>query len=236
MYFLPGVPGANPGMLAARGLASRFSDSDGPYVVHSVTAASNGPCGGGCIVASGENGAFYAPDRQRWVEGDGFWVGMEIAPRPSDLEREVGLKGHSINLANMDWRIPLLKFWDDATMLHKSNLPKSFRSIYKDNKKSSSLGVAPGYEHLDVMADEIFLRFVNNESISIDDAVSECVKILSINYRIESEECELLGILNDESVVKILGMAIDLPRIQAIADAFAIDGLQAREPIIEQED
>ena len=236
LYFLPGVPGANRQMLADRGLADRFLER-GELIEHVVLGVDAGPAGSGCIVAAGPNQPTYAPDRQQWLEGVKFWCAVEdFPPRPQDLAREVGISGYETPLGDgAAWRVPLIRRWDRRRLEHLPNLPQSMRPSVVSGSYKYASHVRPEYAAVNGRAERIMEAFAAEKVIDGDQAFADAAALLAVNYRIGAEECGLLGLMDQEMVVRVLGLAVDAPALRQQAEEFATDGLQFSTPVIEEE-
>jgi hypothetical protein len=235
LYFLPGVPGCNPAMLRDRGLLGRFRKFGGGMLEHSISECLKGPGGGsGCIVTAGPGGAEYLPERQRWLEGEKFWVGIEDAsfpPRPQDLEREAGIDGYELELLdNNVWRVPLVHAWDEKRAQHRPNLPQVMAPVIESGNTRMQIRVQAEFEAVHELAGRIFQAFAGQATVSLETLFSDAAAILGVNYRIGPEEIGLLGLLNESLAARVLALSIDLPRIEAQAQALAGQGLVVTEP------
>jgi hypothetical protein len=91
------------------------------------------------------------------------------------------------------------------------------------------------YREADALAKEIVAAFLESRTVSAEDAFTQAVRVLAVNYRLGVEEAGLLGILAGDDVVKVLGLCIDVPSLEAQASAEAVNGLEYAEPVIEEE-
>jgi len=234
IYFIPGVPGCNEEMLAARGLLSRLSGPGG-IVQHGITAWRDGPDGNGVAIAVTCEPARYEPETQVWQEGPQFHTGMDAnaRPTPADVERELGYNGHEVRLldGNM-WRVPLLRRWDDEKREHISALPKVLRSVKDANGRFGlKLAVAKSHEKIDELAETIWQAFLTKMTWSTDLLFQTAAQLLSQNYRIGIEEIGLLGLLDEPMALAVLGLAIDTPGLESAAAMMAEDGLHFMEEV-----
>lgn len=226
LYFLPGVPGCNAGMLRDRGLLDRFEAPGGKLISHCITPIDDGPVGLGCIVAAGDQ----PPDRNpemKWVDCDKFWIAIEgMPPCPGDLEREVGISGHEITLADgCVWRVPLIRRWDAEKFEHVPAVPTSLAPVMKNGKRRYVQKVPARFEAIDALADQIFADFVAEKGSTIDAVCDDAVKFLAVNYRMGPEEAGILELLDAECALRILQLAIDQPTFSAQAADLAMTGL-----------
>lgn len=238
LYYLPEISGAAPKTLANLGLLDRFTATGANLIEHCVTAVNEGPAGHGCIVCVGTNPPAVSPET-KWAAAGKFWVAVEdLPPRPADLERELGITGPELTLADgQAWRVPIIRRWNRATAQHISNLPTALKPIFDPQGKATMRReVKEEYQSVDELADRLFHDFYNQTTMPLDQAAADAMQLLSINYRIGLPEAGLLGLLNEENVVQILGTSIDYAEIQAQAHEWAIEGVQAAEPKVNPED
>ncbi len=234
LYYLP-LPGANPKMLADRGLLGRFTGPRG-LLEHCVVGTDTGPAGRGCIVALGTQPAEYEPltsltGRQRWLEGpDGqYWVGVDTdaIPSPDELIRQIVVEGPTFELADGQlWRIPRLRLWDAERLAMTSTLPKTL-GVVAGRVVSQ---VAPGWQAAEALAERTWGRFAAGAPVPIAEVFSDVCELLALNYRIGQEEAAILGILTEEVAVAVLELAIDLPSLRRQAAQMATEGLAESEP------
>jgi len=254
LYYIPNVGGANPKMLADRGLLSRFTNriiasggqgGNGGLIEHGVTATIEGPAieaetnpaRVGCIVAAGARPARYDPS-QRWTElasGKGC-VGLEdntLPPGPADLEREDGVGGYMITLADgNEWRIPLIRKWDPQKLAHVHSLPEAIqgeKGAKAGGKYRFRSKVRPEFAELDGKAIPIFKALCQQATIEIDELFEQAAELLAVNYRLGVEEVALLGLFTVELAMKALGLAIDTPGMRSCGRSLASKGLVARQ-------
>jgi len=240
LYFLPGVPGANKQMLQDRGLLNRFTTHGGTLIEHAVTQVLSGPDGGGgCIVAAGGYPPVCEPGKQLWMQGEKFWAGVEtLAPGPDDLIRDIVMAGYEIVLGDNNlWRVPLIRRWDVDQGGHVSALPKSVRNVVgADGSNMGALAINPNYVHLDKIADRVWLNFIENRTVPMGEALAICAALLGVGYRLGAEEIGLLGLVDEELMVKLAGLCLDAPVIEAQVAKRSYEGLQASDIVIEDEE
>lgn len=238
LYYFPGTPGMNPAMLAARGCLDRFTYSlggAGGTIVHTTSWCDAGPVGAGAMVAAGDEPITYNPERQRWIEGLTFWVGCDkdFPPGPDDLAREIGIIGIEAALGDgQAWRVPLVRKWDDQNCSHAPNLPSRIVPVIVDGKREYRRTVNPEYQAIDKLAEVTFDAFVAPEgtSISPEKLFEDAAAFLSVNYRIGVEEIGLLGLLEIETAIEVLKVAIDEPVFRRIGVEMANQGIQSAKP------
>src|SRR5579864_8840128 len=183
LYFFPGCPGMNPGMMKERGILDRFTLRAGgsKLIEHTVTGLIDGPNGAaGCIVAAGamppsivNRPSSIAPpapshdqrsttDVQRWLTGPTFSVAIEgDAPGPEDLAREIAIGGYETQLSDGNvWRVPLIRRWNEKLLAHEPNVPCVMAPHLVFGKFQHTRKVRAEYEAIDSLAEWIFHAFV----------------------------------------------------------------------------
>ncbi|MCL2647732.1 MAG: hypothetical protein FWD61_12100 [Phycisphaerales bacterium] len=252
LYYIPGVPGVNPAMLADRGLLDRFTrrpgvpDASDGLIEYGVTpldapppgAAAAGPHAG-VIVAAGN----WQPDlatTTEWGDGGGgkFWLAIEggggRGPKPEDMERELGISGSVITLADgKQWRVPRIRTWDREKMAYLPNLPQALSPVGGERYEPK---VVPAFAAIDALADRIFKAFAAAETVSVEQLFADAVSFLSLNYRIGVEEAAMLGMMDETDAVRVLMTAIDMEGLTVHAQEMSVCGLVNGTPRIEQEE
>lgn len=227
-YFLSGVTSVSERTLQDAGLWSRFADDDKGLIGYSVAAVQGPDNSPGVIVAIGAHPAEYIPERQFWEDAGGFWIGVDkqAFPGPGDLVRELGIAGYETPLAGALWRIPLIRRWDAARVEHVSALPKTL--IPRDGRMCET--VTAKYQEADKQASQIWRSFLTSEALSIEIIFDICVGLLAMNYRIGGPEVGLLGLLDPDAIIRVMGLAVDLPGIELHRSQMTLDGLEAAIP------
>ena len=243
LYFIPGHSGASAKTLKLFDLLDRFSAGQsvgGTLIEHCVTAVTDFPKapGHGCIVCAGSQPpALSDVEGPRWADAGKFFVAVEdLPPRPQDLERELGIAGPEIVLADgQSWRVPLVRRWDPARLEHASSLPRMLKPTFGEGRTSFAPQVKPEFAAIDALADRIFKTFCEGGTIPVDSACDDVLALLRLNYRISAAEAGLIGLLNEEICGQVLAAAIDLASVQAQAVQWCSEGVHAAEPAIEDE-
>jgi hypothetical protein len=239
LYFIPEVGAADTRTLARCGLLSRFTSHGGILIEHGVTPLANGPAGSGVIVSAGAQPPDYAPQRQRWMIGKQFWVGLEtpdMPPRPADLEREIGISGVELTLNDSQaWRIPVVRRWNREALQHVPNLPTSLTPELVDGKYTYKRQVSPEYQPIDALAERLWAGFHSNKTLTINQAFADASTLLAVNYRLGEEEAGMLGLLDGDTALAIFMAALDLGAIKTQAIEFGDQGLHASDVVIQDE-
>jgi hypothetical protein len=241
LYYLPGLSGCNPRLLAERGLIDRFTRGMGiasGLIEHCITGVNDGPAGSGVIVAPGAQ----PPDElfthridggTPWTEFQNFWLAFEDMPGPDDLLRPLGIRGYELELADgHTWSVPLIHKWDPAKLMHTPNLPRSMapRLDPHGGKYLMQNKVRAEYQGVDGLAEKIFAGFVAGESLTAEQAFEYSAKVLAVNYRIGMEEAGLLGIFDETRMVQALGTCIDYYAMRKQAEIELTAGIVEQEP------
>lgn len=229
LYFFPGKSSIDPRGLDRAGCLSRFTRHNSELIEYGVTGINEGPAGSGCIVAAGARPPRYDRTEQQWVEGKSFWVGIEdFPPLPDDLARDIYVDGYQITLADgCVWRVPLVREWDGTRLEHRTRLPRVLKPVLIDGDWKYPAKVAPEYAKLDELASRIFGQFVSQQAVPIAELYANAIALLAANYRIGIEESSLLGLLDQETALRVCALAVDQPRLTAHAQALEIDNLKA---------
>lgn len=236
LYFFPGVPGVSREMLTSFGVLDRFGDR-GNLIERQTMPIDAGPAGSGCLIAAGTQPPEFAPDRQQWMEGPKFWVGMETddAPKPQDLAREVGISGYDTQLGDgNEWRVPLLRRWDMDRMAHVVNLPHALGPVMTNGKRTFASRVRPEFSAVDALGARLLESFVEERTVPMDELFADAAALLAVNYRVGIEECGLLGLFDEAGALRVAIRAIDGPALQAAAQAAAQEGLEYTPQIAEE--
>jgi hypothetical protein len=226
LYYIPnGTAAFGPAEIKNHGLAYALAHP-------SVREVRGGPDGGdGVIVAEdgrvspGDHGFFK--DRQEWrkIPGSPAWVGMFTGrqPVPEDLARSKQLPGHWVTLLDgQAWHCPAAKRWieQEGELRWLCPLPQRAR-LGEDGRWQSGdvipqyaavWGLARRWEAMRVSAPIETTDGQNARQVfAFDDLLTGAVQALAVNYAIGPAEVDLLGLLSDETAVKILDALSDIP-------------------------
>lgn len=160
----------------------------------------------------------YAPDFQTWHNfGNGLWVGLdtEYQPTPADLRRHRKLiSGYTVALAPGPMVVPVIRNPDGG-----SSLPTAWRynaagqieeeviAAYRDLWES-------GQAVLDLYGSDLAAASVDKTW-----AVDRCLAALGLNYRVGRIEQNLLGLVDSETWLTILGATADWLTFRAVFEA-----------------
>ena len=156
--------------------------------------------------------------QQTWAEFKGYWIGVDNdnPPHPEDLLREEIFLGNSPTFADGNqWIIPTVEFLPHRHGINHGT-GEHVRRISPRFKEYS--------ESIDFLAESMLeqMEFVEKASqlgrnvedmeirATLSDGWAFAVKALSINYRITDSVLDVLGIVSDEEILKIVMTAMEL--------------------------
>jgi hypothetical protein len=216
--FIPNKTGCNLDYLREVGLEQLLRDGDSMPMA--VDVISNGPGGGGGIVFYWMRSTKlpgYHPEQQSWhaakpdtsrnLPAARFYVSVD-GDTPDTLLRDEAarLPGYFAELADgREWAIP-----------NSAMLPFLFGigdqgEIVRLPKRS----VAPVAERMGWAFDSLERMLRDGAEVPWEEGISYAAEMLSLNYRLNRELCLLLGLLDSQSVGRILRFSIDAKTLQA---------------------
>jgi len=228
--FIPQKTSPNNDCLDELGLAG-LHDGTGPMWV----LLDNGPGGGSGMLASWlpserQSIESYDASRQSWTEFDGYWIGVdkEHPPTSVDLVRENIHHGNAAILADDDgWMIPVVEFLphrhgiDHSNGQHVRHIRDEYKSYADDVDKFANYMLSQ-LETVELLAcdDErsktilAQLKVNKVEDVRINVSVAEgwlfCVKALAMNYRVCEAVVDVLGLVGDTEMVRIVWSAMEI--------------------------
>jgi hypothetical protein len=156
----------------------------------------------------------YYPHAQTWQDGAGYAVGLpETGAAPDDLARRRIIPGYSLPLADgQTWTIAVLRYGDG-----RCGLPER---LGVDAGGALTRALKPEWRDDWALAGRIVDQFLgrSRETISTDEAFRIALRILAVNYRVCPWGASLLGLFDEETVLAVLGCAIDLPRLRRLTE------------------
>ncbi len=214
-------------VLAKHGIADSFSDVQGPKAGDCDAAdCAAGPEGlkGVILAYKRPDGKGPAPHYQErgwdWAKcRDNLWIGTQGQVTSEDLQRPRGYDGYAIPLADMgQWLIPVIRRDDGSTELPRvmdwddaGAFTETIREKYRDFWETTR----------DVL---VWLTEPDGtENMDNGHAARLAVRALTLNYRFGMAEQRALQVVDSENFLTILGMTIDLVKIQEVALAQAED-------------
>jgi hypothetical protein len=156
--------------------------------------------------------------RQEWTEFSGYWVGVDKdnPPGPDDLVRPDIHLGNSALLSDGNqWMIPLVEFLPHRHGVNHSN-GEHVRRIHRDYKSYAT--------EIDRLAEEILPQVNGIEKlvesgtdvdplrveVTISEAWLFCVQALSMNYRLSEAVIDVLDLVGDGEMLRIILTAMEL--------------------------
>ncbi len=169
----------------------------------------------------------YYPEKQTWRPFKWFWLGFETAspPRPADLVRQEPLPGHPVTLGDGQlWRVPAERFLPNRLELdedgHVQRVPlpqfaalkQQTRLLWDDYLQVISAAGTPADGP---PAEKKALRLTDAEQFRL------AAHYLGVNYRLAVPECNLLGLLSEACLVRVLEAILDVPALAKMMEAEA---------------
>jgi hypothetical protein len=156
----------------------------------------------------------FRPAEQEWTKvDDGLYIGIDTAepPTPDDLQRAAQFGGYWAPLNGHKWLIPVIRRPDDTTLLPRSwkwdatgrdvqPIKREYRAFWDET--AEVLGW--------FLADELPATATSVRALEL------CVRALSINYRFGRNEQNLIGPIDPDNAMTILGITVDYPRFSEI--------------------
>jgi hypothetical protein len=225
--YIPGARGASPDRLTEVGLDVH----DAQASVEAIEVFHNGPDaaqgGSGCGVCffwlDPEQPEFNPrpgvhPGQQEWTPAKAsgklpagrFWMGRELAyaVEPASLLRKSHETSTPVELADGQiWYIPAVR-----------RLPCKFAL---DDRGNPARRIEPRYEWFYQQAEAYLNLFLTREpgsAIEIEQAWPFALRALSMNYRVDANIVDWLGLLNDLTIVNLIGATFEwttLERVEA---------------------
>ncbi len=208
-------------VLARHGIADSFSDVQGPKAGDCDAAdCPSGPEGlKGIILAyKRPDGKGPAPHYQArgwdWTKcRDNLWLGTHGEVTADDLQRSKMYAGYPIPLADMgDWTVPIIRRDDDTTELPRVMCIDDAGAFHETIREKYRAAWEATQEVLMWLTDETPM-----DQIDTRQAFQLAVKALTINYRFGLAEQRALSVIDSENYITILGMTIDIVKIQEVA-------------------
>jgi len=167
----------------------------------------------------------YYPERQTWRSAPGglHYVGtVNVSPpAPEALLRRDALQGHAVEMAEGRlWHVPIARGWTEQEneVRWYINLPR--RSRLNAEGQWEAGDVVERYARLFKIACDFWdsaLGCDQSGRFEFGDAHAAAVEVLATNYLLGPVEADMLGILSDASVRKVLEALIDWPAFIELA-------------------
>ena len=257
LYFLPGLNRAqlcprgelSRDLLASRGLGEVLSDvtTAGDVSLCDVTA---GPSGGdGCVLVAlpidrnRYHEIRYCPKKQDWSEliPGKLWLGIEpmSLPTPEDLARKKIHQGYRMELGDGErWMVPVVRRPDSICEqfgVSKTELP---RDLIYDQAGQFQQVIQKAYQAVWGETGEVCDLFFSPDGVARNLTVADlawglekCIRILSLNYRIDVRVHNRPRLIKPENVFAVLAGAIDQPTALALLEEFNESQKKSNDPV-----
>lgn len=170
---------------------------------------------------------FYDATTQRWqrIATADYWLGVDTASpvEPADIERPELLPSAEVVLADgAAWRIPIAQALPHVMQMDTDRRwrrkPQAPHETYVDRARwlfhVFMEQVAAELAETEATQPERTLRL----SLDHDIAIAHALEALALNYTLVPEIVSALGLLSDESVVRICQASVDLPLIGRVLE------------------
>jgi hypothetical protein len=214
--YLPGCRGASPDHLRNVGLEPLLDDGTS---LSSIDVVGGPDRGRGTIFYFGDHPRpGYFAKEQSWspckpngtLPAKRFWLGYAhgAKPRPTDLMRRSSLGGEEVLLADGNaWRIPA-----PAKLPHTYALDSQGRPVRK-TKSAYQEWVDRAFS----LGDRIMeWRRGGKPDLSIAGTFSFMVATLAMNYRVNADVVDWLGLLDDVSFARIIDAVFELGALEQL--------------------
>jgi hypothetical protein len=161
----------------------------------------------------------WTPARKlRDLEEGRFWLGVskDSPVTPHDLELPTRFNGHIVACADgNNWHIPSASRLPHMHGLNESGewerrVQNKYREFH-DNAKAYGTQLFAEVDAVAMLETKDEDRPV--ATVELNDTDKHCCTALMLNYRLTPEIIDLLGILDDDSMVAIISATMDLPDI-----------------------
>lgn len=209
LYYFPGRQGGGFFRAALSGVPDRMQAR---FLTHTRQDGSPGPDGGRGLLVTWQEGVLlqYAPASQRWQRCGDHWRGVRTDYQPEELAKaSPPSQGYSILLGDgRRWVIPVALA--DAP---NYDIPWSERL---DNDGRLTRAVSPEYADVCRVARTLWERMEQNGRLHMedDDLRRASTIALSVNYRLDLDDCLFLGLFTSESYIAIARALLDLPALE----------------------
>ncbi len=151
----------------------------------------------------------YHPREQDWHQiDDGLWIGLDKIepPTPEELQRRRMHRGHVLTLGDgQAWEIPVVRRpLDGSTDLPCGYQLSGGRWLESIKPQFKPLWEEAGEVHRDC------------RELGFDRLLGYALNVLAINYRVGSNEQNLLGLIDSTNWVEILVLSFDQPLIDEV--------------------
>lgn len=219
-YFLPHKNGSNSTHLIEAGLEQLLRSGDDVPKFADLPGTGPGDLPGQIVTWGSSESLAYLPEKQDWYEIPAdpvrglpkgrYWIGKLKGekPLPDDFARNTMIAGE-VRMVLGDgqyWEIPNSNLFPMKFGLGENGeMVKVPRDDYRHVFKRTTWA-------LDLLINSI----QNNEPIDEEEAVTYCVEILSMNYRINREIVLWLGLLEPTLLTQFMSFTTEVDRITEI--------------------
>jgi len=230
VYFIPGTDAEakTDALIDAAGLTSRFEQVHGQRMTVYFKFWPMGPDGkSGLAISAAPCSETFDAETMIVLECAKYHVLYHTSARPgaADLERLVELAGYEIVLADGGkWKIPLLRRWDEVKEAFVAALPSRIMPRIRDGVGRIERCTDVRYAELEKLAMIFEEAIVLGVVWPLQDMFFAAVSLLKVNYRVDEAEIGVLGLLNDDLCLTMIGLSVDLPTLQTYAQRVANEG------------
>jgi hypothetical protein len=162
-------------------------------------------------------------DAQEWLPAakDGeqaegrYWLGVPKAhnPTPDDLQRETVIDGLPVTLCDkQQWVIPIADYFPRRLTLNRST------GMQEDRPFAAHLPFINRTNEMFrlLIGDEFQGRIAEELRVQIPDGLIYAAEALEMNYRVNRDMVDMLGLIGEFEAVKIAGVATGLELLETI--------------------
>ncbi|MBN1126922.1 MAG: hypothetical protein JXA82_18110 [Sedimentisphaerales bacterium] len=224
LYFIPNMQTVTAEVLKDTGLSQILEE---PICQRSPTLGPEHAMGV-LLSMNRSRDVIFDPNRQRWTPSidKTYWIGLdnETPPAPHELAREEMLAGHKVILGDgNEWLVPVARQVSGGCAL-----PRSL-SIGADGQAVTGAVIgklASFWKQVEALWDDTLILLDMREgepALTLTDRLKLAVQALSLNYRVTLDEVVLLGLLDTDSLQKVLDAVIDWPTLIEVGKRMAED-------------
>lgn len=237
LYFSPDVVSANPGeyphpdldsILGGSSVSVREILTEGPGDNKGCLFTMTKAMGKKAEPDSDKKGSRlklrHQPGSQTWVESltGKYWVGIdhEHPPTARDLERPQVISGYFLETKHGNFTVPTARILSEGCEIPHDRIFGVNGTISRE--------VCQEYQSICAKADRVWdaTKWQNKELFAKKDepepdevvlsdleGTQIALEALALNYHLGKDECNLLHLLGDDSVARVMWFLVDLPRV-----------------------
>lgn len=235
LYYFPGATGATHEHLEQAGLAHLVPPGEpGPEFADILAG---GPDGGRGLLATWrgldpDHGPKTLglrpeirwqparPDPSQGLAAGRYWLGIEAdrPTTPTSLQRKQRFAGDPVRLADgQEWIVPIANQLPhshglDAHGEHCRRLDPAYQWFWEESERFAQAMAAKLDEY------ERDGRKGKKIPILLKDAWHYCCRVLALNYRLDAELIDALGLLDDGAMVRLVTATLEAPQCVATID------------------